>query len=715
MPDKSSQQGVILLEITLSGITNSSNNHAAFIWKIADNLRGYYKATDYGKIILPFTILARLDSVLEPYKEAMKESFADREDQESANISDSDHYALIDAANDPDSTNPHQFYNTSGYSLKDVNTVGEVHTRLMAVINGFSADIRPIFNAFDFERHINKLDEHRILLTIVQQFINADLSPSKVSNMEMGLIFEELIRKFAEDSAADNGEYFTPREVIDLAARLVITPEEENLKSLTAPLRSIYDPTAGTGGMLSVTEEYIKSLNPKASVDLYGQELNEESYAICLSDMILKGQDVGSVKQGNTLSDDKFPDDKFDYCLSNPPYGTDWNNVYDAVIAESKKENGRFGAGVPKKSDGQLLFLQHVVSKLRDPEPDQRGGRAAVVMNGSSLFTGDAGSGESEIRRWMFESDFVDAIVALPVNMFYSTGITTYIWIIDKDKPAKRKGKTLLIDASKEFEKMRKNLGMKSNRLSDLNLSNIIESYLRFETSDEGVPSKVFANEEFGYRSVVVEHPLKARYSWNAATAETLSSSEKFAKVSADRQKEILSAVVAVFDEVEDHVNSRQELDALLDAASKTMKIKSLTKAEKDLIAASLIDAEAGEGIVSIDAKGKVIPDVTQRETETIPLVEEVDDYLDREVRSYDAAAWIDELKTKIGYEVLFNRHFYKKESGRTLDVIEAELEAKIATIAELLGLHVIEADGSVVKPASISELDIPTEEEEVS
>lgn len=674
-------------------ISNSSNNHAAFIWKIADSLRGYYKATDYGKIILPFTILARLDSVLEPYKQAMLEAYADREDPESANISISDHYALIDAANDPDTADQHQFYNTSPYTLKDVNMAGEVHTRLMSVVNGFSADIRPIFEAFDFDKYINKLEEQGILLKVVQEFVNVDLSPSKVSNMEMGFIFEELIRRFAEDSAADNGEYFTPREVIDLSARLVITPEEEALKSLPAPLRRVYDPTAGTGGMLSVTEEYIKSLNPNAFVDLYGQELNEESYAICLSDMILKGQKVDSVKQGNTLSNDRFPDDKFDYCLSNPPYGTDWNNVYETVMTESKDENGRFGAGVPKKSDGQLLFLQHVVSKLRDPEPGQRGGRAAVVMNGSSLFTGDAGSGESEIRRWMFESDYVDAIVALPVNMFYSTGITTYIWIVDKDKPLERKGKTLLIDASKEFEKMRKNLGMKSNRLSDLNLSNIIDSYLRFETNEEVVPSKVFANEEFGYRSVVVEHPLKARFSWNPVTTETLTSSDKFAKASAERQTEITSVIKEAFSAVDNHVDSRQELDAVLDAASKIAKVKNLTKAEKDSIAVSLVDVAAGDGIVSVDAKGKVIPDVAQRETETIPLIEDAEEYLDREVRPYDSEAWMDESKTKIGYEVLFNRHFYKKESGRTLDVIEAELEAKIAIIAELLGLHVIKDD----------------------
>lgn len=683
----------------LQGTANTSNNHAAFIWKIANKLRGCYRATDYGKIILPFTILARLDSVLEPYKEAILEAYAEREDPESANISDSDHYALIDAANDPDTVEPHRFYNTSPYTLKDVNVPGEVRSRLLDVVNGFSADIRPIFEAFELEKNINKLEDQGILLTIVQEFLNVDLSPSKVSNMEMGLIFEELIRKFAEDSAADNGEYFTPREVIDLAARLVILPEEDAIKSSAAPLRSVYDPTAGTGGMLSVTEEYIKELNPKASIDLYGQELNEESYAICLSDMILKGQDVASVKQGNTLSNDRFPDLKVDYCLSNPPYGTDWSSVYDTVVAESKDSNGRFGAGVPKKSDGQLLFLQHVVSKLRDPEPGQRGGRAAVVMNGSSLFTGDAGSGESEIRRWMFEHDLVDTIIALPVNMFYSTGITTYIWVIDKDKPADRKGKTLLIDASKEFEKMRKNLGMKSNRLSNENLSNILDTYLAFEPNEEGVTSKVFRNEEFGYRSVVVEHPLKARFSWNEITAETLSSSDRFAKISAERRKDLTSVIVDAFDMVEAHVNSRQELDALLDTASKASKVKTLTKAEKDVIAVALVDAAAGEGNVSLDSKGKVIPDISQRETETIPLTEDVEEYLDREVRPYDAEAWIDEPKTKIGYEILFNRHFYKKETGRTLETIEIELEAKVAAIAELLGLHVVENDGFLVEP----------------
>lgn len=678
---------------------HSANNHAAFIWKIADNLRGYYKATDYGKIVLPFTILTRLDSVLAPYKESILQAYSERENPEDATITLFDDYALIDAANDPDATQRHQFYNTSPFTLKEVNMAGEVHSRLLSIVNGFSSGIRPIFEAFEFERHINKLEEQGILLKIVQEFLNVDLSPSKVSNMEMGLIFEELIRKFAEDSAADNGEYFTPREVIELAAHLVIKPQEDELRGVNAPVRSIYDPTAGTGGMLSVTEEYIKSLNPNASVDLYGQELNEESYAICLSDMILKGQDVASIRQGNTLSNDQFPNDKFDYCLSNPPYGTDWNNVYEEVIAESKKEDGRFSAGVPKKSDGQLLFLQHVVSKLRDPAPGQRGGRAAVVMNGSSLFTGDAGSGESEIRRWMFENDYVDAIIALPVNMFYSTGITTYIWVVDKDKPAERKGKVILVDASKEFEKMRKNLGVKSNRLSDSNLNNIVDSYLRFEETDEGVPAKVFRTEEFGYRSVIVEHPLKARYSWNDKTKEALAVSEKFTKVTTERQNGLTAVIEEAFRTVEGHVNSRHELDSLLNDATKSLPIKNLTKAEKDFIALALVDTEAGEGSISLDAKGKPVADITQRETETISLVEDVDAYVAREVKPYDTDAWVDSNKTKIGYEVLFSRHFYKKETGRTLEVIETELEAKVAAIAELLGLHVVEEDGAVVQP----------------
>lgn len=691
----------------MSEVIKGSNNHASFIWKIADTLRGYYKATDYGKVILPFTILARLDSVLVPYKAEILKAYEEREDKDSVNISPFDHFSLIEAANDPEASEreQHNFYNISQFSLKDVAVSGEVESRMLDIVNGFSADIRPIFNAFDFERIIKKLQEHGILLQVVQKFLDANLSPANVSNMEMGLIFEELIRRFAEDSASDNGEFFTPREVIELAAHLVVKPEEDELRSSAAPIRSIYDPTAGTGGMLSVTEEYIKSLNPNASVDMYGQELNEESYAIGLSDMILKGQQVDAIRQGNTLLEDKFAEQQFDYCLSNPPYGTDWNNVYDEVTEEAKDKNGRFGAGTPKKSDGQLLFLQHVVSKLKNKTATQSGGRATVVMNGSSLFTGDAGSGESDIRKWILEKDLVDAIIALPVNMFYSTGITTYIWVIDKDKPAERKGKTLLIDASKTFEKMRKNLGMKSNRLSEDNIKDILDSYLRFETSDEAVPSKVFLNEEFGYRSVVVEHPLKARYSFNEVTSEVLRSSEKFSKISDDRKADITAILENAFEDIDAPVNSRQELEALLDSASKSLKAKNLTKAEKDLIAASLVDVEAGEGDVSRDAKGNVIPDVAQRETETIPLVEDVEEYLDREVRLYDADAWIDETKTKIGYEVLFNRYFYKKEAGRSLEEIEAELEARVATIAELLGLHVVEADGSVVKPAELSDI----------
>lgn len=691
----------------MSEVIEGNKNHASFIWNIADNLRGYYKATDYGKVIIPFTLLARLDSVLSPNKNAMLEAYANRKNKDSTKVVGMDKYALIAAANKVEATNKiktsgkesHKFYNISAFNLKDAVVPGEVESRMLDIINGFSDEIQPVFEAFEFERIIKKLNDHGILLNIVQKFLDVDLSPSNVSNIEMGYIFEELIRKFAEDSASDNGEFFTPREVIQLAAKIVIKPKEDELRSLEAPIRSIYDPTAGTGGMLSVTEEYIKSINSKADVDLYGQELNEESYAIGLSDMIIKGQDSKSILQGNTLLEDKFAGKQFDYCLANPPYGTDWNNVYDSVIEESKDKNGRFGAGTPKKSDGQLLFLQHVVSKLKDKKIHQTGGRAAVVMNGSSLFTGDAGSGESSIRQWMLENDFVDTIITLPINMFYSTGITTYIWVIDKDKPVERRGKTLLIDASKSYEKMRKNLGMKSHRLSNDNVDDILDAYLRFETSDSKVPSKVLLNEEFGYRSVVVEHPLKAKYSWNEATSETLFSSEKFSKLSIIRQNEIKLAINETFDNVTEHANSWNELCSLLDSSSQNVNVKKLTKAEKDMIGASLINPEAGEGFISIDAKGNIVPDVSQRETETIPLMEDVEEYLDREVRPYDSDIWVDNSKTKIGYEVLFNRHFYKKETGRTLKVIESELESKVAAIAELLGLHVVESTGSVVTP----------------
>ncbi|MER0204533.1 type I restriction enzyme M protein [Nitrosomonas oligotropha] len=559
---------------------------SAFIWSVADLLRGDYKQSDYGKIILPFTVLRRLDCVLESTKAAV---LAEHEEKKKLGLN-ADPFLLRKAKQ--------SFYNISPLDMKKLmGDQDHIKENLFSYIQGFSDAVRDIFERFEFYAQIDKLAKSGLLYQVTEKFVNVDLHPDKVSNSQMGLVFEELIRKFAEISNETAGEHFTPREVIRLMVNLLFI-EDDQVLAKAGVVRTIYDPTAGTGGMLSVAGEYLEEHNPEARLTMFGQELNPESYAICKADMLIKGQDVANIVFGNTFSEDGHPHKKFDYMLSNPPFGVEWKKVEKEVRKEYEQQgfNGRFGAGLPRVSDGSLLFLMHLISKMR-PANDG-GSRFGIVLNGSPLFTGGAGSGESEIRRYVLENDLVEAIIGLPTDMFYNTGISTYVWILSNRKLAHRKGTVQLIDASGFWQKMRKSLGSKRKELSDDHITEITRLFGQFIEDSEGKKpiSRIFKNSDFGYRTITVERPLK------------------------DENGKI-------------------------------------------------IPGEKGK------LKGKPQPDSSLRDTENVPLNEDVETYFKREVLPHAPDAWVDHDKTKVGYEIPFNRHFYVFEPPRELAEIDADLK----------------------------------------
>lgn len=590
---------------------------SAFIWSVADLLRGDYKPADYGSVILPFTVLRRLDCVLAPTK---ADVLSEMEQREKAGLNPEPFLRRKSGAS---------FFNTSTMDLqKLLGDPDNIAPNLTAYLQGFSSEVRDIFEKFEFHNQIDKLARAKLLFLVTEKFAGIDLHPDKVPNSQMGLVFEELIRKFAEASNETAGDHFTPREVISLMVNLLFV-EDDDVLSKPGVVRTIYDPTAGTGGMLSVAEEHLADLNPAARLTMSGQELNPESYAICKADMLIKGQDVTNIAFGNTLSDDGHAGDTFDYMLANPPFGVEWKKVEKEVRREHEQQgfNGRFGPGLPRVSDGSLLFLMHMLSKMR---PATEGGcRFGIVLNGSPLFTGGAGSGESEIRRYMLENDLVEAIIALPTDMFYNTGIATYVWIVSNRKPVHRKGQVQLIDGSRFWQKMRKSLGSKRKELSAEHIAQITQLFGRAEEAEiaalidadgkevgreivwagEKVPdapgggkvklaplSRLFANSAFGYRTITVERPQR----------------------------------------------------------------------DED---GNVILAQRGK------AKGKPQPDSALRDTEDVPLDEDVDAYFAREVLPHAGDAWIDESKTKVGYEIPFNRQFYVFEPPRPLEEIDADLK----------------------------------------
>ncbi|MBF7693269.1 type I restriction-modification system subunit M [Acinetobacter pollinis] len=492
---------------------NNFSQVAAFIWSVADLLRGDFRQSQYGRVILPFTLLRRLECVLEPSKKKVLEAYEKVKDMPLP--SEAKEKMLLQ------STDGLSFFNSSAL---DLNKLGkkDIRANLSNYIQHFSKDAREIFEYFKFDTFIDLLDDANLLYKVIQKFANTDLSPQSISNHDMGLIFEELIRRFAESSNETAGEHFTPRDIVRLTTGLIFSQDDEVLNK-DGVIRTIYDPTAGTGGFLSSGTEYVHEHNPEAVMRVFGQELNPESYAICKADMLIKGQDVRRIKLGNTLSNDQLVYEKFDYMLSNPPFGVDWKKIEQDIKDEHEQKGfeGRFGAGLPRVSDGSLLFLMHLISKMRQPEAgNDQGSRIGIILNGSPLFTGSAGSGESEIRRYILEADLLEAIIALPTDMFYNTGIATYIWVLSNKKELKRKGKVHLINATNLSSKMRKSLGSKRNYLTNAEIRTITQNYGDFEIVDtltldgeseqqKPFSSKIFNSYEFGYRRVTIERPLR--------------------------------------------------------------------------------------------------------------------------------------------------------------------------------------------------------------
>ncbi len=598
VPNQEIQSKLNSQRIARSPSLMPDTNLSSFIWSVADLLRGDYKQSDYGKVILPFTVLRRLDCVLEPTKAAVLEEKDLREGQGL----EPEPFLLRKAG--------HNFCNTSKLDMKRLMGDGDnIAENLRSYIQGFSPAVRDIFESFKFYLQVDELEKANLLYLVTEKFGQIDLHPETVSNAQMGLVFEELIRKFSELSNETAGHHFTPREVIRLMVNLIFIEDDD---ALTQPgiVRSLYDPTAGTGGMLSISEEHLVSHNPTARLVLSGQELNAESYAICKADMLIKGQDINNICFGNTLTDDQLAEEKYDYMLSNPPFGVEWKKIQKEVEAESKALGfaGRFGPGLPRVSDGSLLFLLHLISKMRSAQDG--GCRFGIVLNGSPLITGGAGSGESEIRRYVLENDLVEAIIALPTDMFYNTGISTYVWILSNRKPAQRKGKVQLIDASSYWQKMRKSLNHKRKELSAEHIEEITKLFGAFEEAEkDGKPiSKIFRNEDFGYQTITVERPMR--------------------------------------DE-----------------------------------AGNIVLGQKGK------AKGQPQADSSLRDTENVPLSEDIETYFQREVLPHVADAWIDHSKTKKGYEIPFNRHFYVFTPPRPLEEIDAELKQVTDRILEMIGV----------------------------
>ena len=644
------------------------NESIGFIWSIAEILRGSYKQSDYGKVVLPFTVLRRLDCVLEPTKDAVMKQLAALP----GNIDETMRETMLNMASG------HNFHNTSAFTFnKLLDDPDNIAANINNFINQFSSDAREIFiERFKLSEQIQRLDKDNLLYMVVSRFAQVDLHPEKVSNVHMGYIFEELIRRFSEQSNETAGEHFTPREVIRLMVNLLFQ-EDSDVLTKKGIIRKLYDPACGTGGMLSVAEEYLRELNPDAHLEVYGQELNDESYGTCKSDMMIKGQNAKNIIPGNSFTQDGLPNETFDYMLSNPPFGVDWKKVQDFIKdeADSAGFNGRFGAGLPRVSDGSLLFLQHMISKFnRNGDPS----RLAIVLNGSPLFTGGAGSGESEIRRWIIENDWLEAIIALPTDMFYNTGIATYIWIVTNQKSPLRKSKVQLVNATEFHSPMRKSLGSKRKQVSDEQISTITRIFGDFEA---GEYCKIFDNTDFGYNRITVERPLQLSFQITDERLETLMNVAAFKRLPEKTQNATIEAMKT------------------LDRAKVYLNLKSFTKDLKRAFSTFGIDVKPAmlkaiwQAIGEHDENAEIIrtkngdpePDTNLRDYENVPLKENVEEYFQREVLPHIPNAWIDHTKTKVGYEIPFNRHFYKYVPPRPLEEIDADLDKVSAEIMALL------------------------------
>lgn len=651
--------------------TENHSQTAAFLWSIADLLRGDFKQSQYGRIILPFTLLRRMECVLAPTKDAViSESCAQegRPDLVREKL-------LLRASGQ-------QFFNSSKLSLETLSDT-QTSEDLMSYVQSFSKDGREIFEHFHFEDFVQQLATNDLLYQVVQRFAATDLSPKRISNFGMGIVFEELIRKFAESSNETAGEHFTPRDIVHLTTSLVITGQDDKLKP--NGIVTIYDPTAGTGGFLSEGDEYIQSISEKVTVSLHGQELNPESHAICKADMLIKGQDVTSIKLGNTLSDDQLAGNTFDFMLSNPPFGVEWKKVQKQVTDEHSKLgfDGRFGPGLPRVSDGSLLFLLHLVSKMRDPR--EGGSRIGIILNGSPLFTGGAGSGESEIRRFLLQNDLVEAIVALPADMFYNTGIATYIWILSNHKQAERKGMVQLIDGTQHFSKMRKSLGSKRQFITDEQIDELVRLYGRFEETPQ---SKIFPIDAFGYRRITVERPLRLSFQTSAERIDRLLEEKAIQKLDSAARKNLVSALQAMDSSV--IYRNREQFSNILKKALGQQAI-TLSSPELKAVLSALSERDPEADICK--TKGEPEADTGLRDNENVPLGESVYDYFEREVKPHVPDAWIDVSKVDaqdgeigiVGFEIPFNRHFYVFQPPRSLKEIDRDLKACTDRIKQMI------------------------------
>ncbi|WP_270411180.1 type I restriction-modification system subunit M [Microbacterium maritypicum] len=640
-------------------------NHVNFIWNIAESLRGPFKPAEYGSVVLPFTVLRRLDAVLAETKPKVLNVAKATESMPDMLR----HLRLTEAAG-------HQFYNTSPFDFaKLVADPQDLRANLSAYLAGFSENVRDIFERFEFDKTLNKLAEKNKLYAVTEKFAQADFHPNVVSNIDMGLIFEELIRWANERSNETAGDHYTPREVIALMVQLIFALDDDAL-SKPGVVRSIYDPTAGTGGMLSVADEYLRRMNPGIQLSLYGQDYNDASYAICKADMVIKGQDVDNIALGDTLTEDAFDEKRFDYGLSNPPFGVDWKDQRSYVDEEHARLgfNGRFGPGTPAVSDGAMLFLLHLVSKMRKTEDG--GSRIAIVLNGSPLFSGGAGGGESNIRKWLLDNDLVEAIIGLPKDMFYNTGISTYVWLLTNRKTDERRGHVQLIDAREMFTKLRKGLGSKRNELSPKDIETVVGLYAGFE---DGEHSKIFRNEDFLYRTVTVERPLKQVWRSSADAWETVRKRAlKLFGGTLDELDQMLEALAGDWAD-----NSEREFRARISAIAESLRIELPKAALTVFVKAFATSDEAGE--LMKDSKGKPLPDPSLRDTENVPWDEGVDDYVSREVLPYAPDAWIDHAKTKEGAEIPFTRHFYQYVPPRSLEEIDRDLEAVMDQLRAML------------------------------
>ena len=712
----------------------AAENHtqlASFIWSICNLLRGPYKRNEYRKVILPLTVLRRFDCILEPTKAAvLKEHAAIKAKPE--NII---RHKLC-------SITGHAFYNLSKFTLGKpaegsglnglLDDPNQLAPNLNSYINGFSPNVRAIMERFDFGTQIAKMAEKDLLYLVIKRFAAIDLSPDKVDNIQMGYAFEELIRIGAEQSNEEAGEHFTPREVIKLMVNLLLAPEKDLARSHV--VKTIYDPACGTGGMLSVAEKYIRDLNADAQPKLFGQDWNDEAWAVCKSDMLIKGEDADAIILGDTFTKDGFDrtgDGKkwtFDYMLANPPFGVEWKQQQRYIEQERDTLgfSGRFGAGTPRVNDGALLFLQHMLAKMRAPQDG--GSRLAIVFNGSPLFTGDAGGGESDIRRWIIENDWLETIVALPEQLFYNTGISTYLWVLTNRKEKSRKGKVQLIDARQFWVQMEKSLGNKRRRIGDPSdektkkdpnhiseLTKIFGDFRDGETRTfteedavthqpiqrQRVVSKIFDNDDFGYHKITVERPLRLNFQASAERIARLEDESGFKNLATSAKKD----PAVRLKEIEAGQQRQEQIRELLRAFGKATNGKLLMDRKEFLIELRKLDRERdvhlsapelkavisalGErdenAVICLDRDGRPEPDADLRDTETVPLKESIEEYFKREVLPHVKDAWIDTTKTKVGYEIPLNRHFYRYEPPRPLEIIETDIKSLEDDIMKML------------------------------